>query len=93
MVGFGEVDELEVEAEGSRKLVGGGKIESANAGEGVLEMRGGGGGIGCSALRGFGLAPGDGGAAKRFDGVVEGIAGLLAKNPTEQHAERTDVAA
>jgi hypothetical protein len=44
-------------------------------------------------LRGFGLAPGDGGAAKRFDGVVERIAGLLAKNSPEQHAERTDVSA
>ena len=46
MIGLGEVDELEVEAEGPRELVGGGKIEGADAGERLLEMRGGRGRIG-----------------------------------------------
>ena len=41
-------------------------------------MSGRGGCIRRSALRGFGLAAGDGGAAKSFDGVVERIARLFA---------------
>ena len=42
---------------------------------------------------GVGLAAGDGGAAEVFDGVVEGVAGLLAEDFAEEHAEGADVAA
>ena len=63
VIGFGEVDELEVEAEGPGKLVGGWQVERADASERLLEMRGGGGRVGHSALWGFGLAAGDGGTA------------------------------
>ena len=58
--------------------------------EGLLE-------VACAAaaasLCGVGFAAGDGGAAEGFDGVVEGLAGLLAEDFAEQHAERADVAA
>ena len=94
VVGLGEVDELEVEAEGAGELVGGGKVEGCGRGRAPagdarwrrLRRR-----LRCCG--GFGLATGDGGAAKGFDGVVEWVAGLLAKNLAEQHAERADVAA
>ena len=68
VVGFGEIDELEVESEGSGKLISGGKVESTDAGECLLEMRGGRGLVGCSPLPDFGLATGDRGAAQGFDG-------------------------
>ena len=64
VVGLGQVDEFEVEAEGPGELVGGGKVEGADAGERLLEVRGGGGLVGRSGLRRFGLAAGDGGAAR-----------------------------
>ena len=55
----------------------------------------GGGGVGrlalCVGLRAF--AAGDGGPAKLFDGLEDGLAGLLAEDLAEQHAERADVAA
>jgi hypothetical protein len=78
MVGLGEVNEFEVEAEGAGELVGSGKVEGVDASESLLEMRGGSGLIGSSCLRGFGLAAGDGDAAKSFDGFVKGLSGLLA---------------
>ena len=56
MVGFGQVDELEVEAEGARELVGGRKIEGADASERLLEM---------SAGRGWLAAPLCGASASR----------------------------
>ena len=93
VIGLGQVDELEVEAEGPGELVGGGKVEGADASERLLEMRGGGGRVGHSALWGFGLATGDGGAAQRFDGAVEGVAGLLAEDLAEEHSKRADIAA
>ena len=40
-----------------------------------------------------GLAAGDGGLAEVFDRVEEGVAGLLAEDFAEQHAEGADVAA
>jgi hypothetical protein len=46
----------------------------------LLEMSGSSGSIGCSSLRGFRLATGDGGAAQGFDSVIEGIAGLFAED-------------
>jgi hypothetical protein len=89
VVGFGEVDELEVEAEGSGELVGGGEIDGVDVGEGLLEVSGGGRGVvGC-----VGFAAGDGGAAESFDGFVEGVAGLLAEDAAEERAEGADVAA
>ncbi len=93
MVGLGEIDEFEVEAEGACELVGGGQIEGVDAGESLLEVGGGGFLIGSSDLWRFGFAAGDGGAAKSFDGFVERLAGLFAEDLAEQHAERADVAA
>ncbi len=57
--------------------------------QGLLQV---GTGRGCVAV-GVGFAPGDGGPAEGFYGVVEGCAGLLAEDFTQQHAERADVAA
>jgi tRNA-dihydrouridine synthase len=93
VVGLGQVDELEVETKRTRELVGNGKIESADAVERLLEMSGSGGCVCRSALRSFGLAAGDGCAAKGFDGVVKRVPGLFAENLAEKHAERADVAA
>jgi hypothetical protein len=92
VIGLGEVDELEVEAEGAGELVGGGKVEGVDAGESLLEVSGG-GSVGGSGVGGFGLAAGDGDSAKGFDGVEDGRAGLLAENLAEEHAEGADVAA
>ena len=91
VVGLGEVDELEVKAKGAGELIGGGKVEGMDAGERMLEV--GGGLVGRSGLPCFGLAARDGGAAESLDGFVEWVAGLLAENVAEEHAERTDVAA
>src|ERR1700755_3088083 len=93
VVGLGQVDELEVEAKGTRELVSSGKIECAYAFERLLEVSGRGGCVCISLLRGFGLPAGAGGAAKGFDGVVERIASLFAENLAEEHAERAYVAA
>src|SRR5258708_28930341 len=82
-----------VEAERTRQLVGGRKIERADAVERLLEMSGRGGCVRNSAMRGFGLAARDGGTAKSFDGIVERIARLLAENLAQKHAERANVAA
>jgi hypothetical protein len=91
VVGLGEVDELEVEAEGSGELVGGSQIVgvAVDSGEGLIEVAAGGGCVGS----GVGFASGDGGAAEVFDGGVEGVAGLLAEDLAEEHAERAHVAA
>ncbi len=58
MVGLGQVDEFEVEAEGSRELIGSGKIEGVYSVERLLETSGGGSGIGCARLGSFGLTTG-----------------------------------
>ena len=91
MVGLGEVDELEVEAEGAGELVGGGEVVGVvwTRPRACCEMAC---GRGCVA-GGVGLAAGDGGAAELFDGGVEGVAGLFAEDLAEQHAEGADVAA
>ncbi len=56
MVGLGEIDELEVKAEGAGELVGGGQVERMDAGERLLQMSGcdglvGGSGLWASASR------------------------------------------
>jgi hypothetical protein len=91
VIGLGEVDELEVEAEGTGELVSGGEVVgvAVDSGEGLIEVAAGGGGVGF----GVSFASGDGGAAEVFDGGVEGVAGLLAEDLAEEHAEGTDVAA
>src|SRR6185437_5129025 len=103
VVGLGEVDELEVEGEGARELVGGILREYVDAGDGVLHgvlrglWRGRCGARLCGARRGgggfFGFAVGDGGEAQLFYGLEDRIAGLLAEDFAEQRAERAHVAA
>jgi hypothetical protein len=93
MVGLGEVDELEIEAEGAGELIGGGELESVNARECLLQVSGGVGLVCRSVLRCFGLAACDGGSAKCLNGFVERVACLFAKNLAEEHTERSDVAA
>ena len=93
VVGLGEVDELEVEAEGAGELIGGGKIQRADATECLLRILSRGGVVSRATLRGLCLATGDCSAPQGLDGFVEGIAGLLAEDLAEKHAERSDVAA
>jgi hypothetical protein len=92
VIGLGKIDEFEVEAEGPSQLIRGGKIKGADAGERLIEIRRRSGGIGSAALWCFGLATGDGGAAKGFDRIVDRITGLLAKDFAEKHAKRADIA-
>ena len=89
VVGFGQVDELKVEAEGASEAVGAGEIERTDASDGLLEMRQGGVAVRSCVC----LATGDGGAAKSFYGVVEGFTSLLAEDEAEEVAERADIAA
>ncbi len=109
VVGFGEVDELEVKGEGAGELIGGGFAERFDAAQRVLERVGGqiarsficlgaGGGArrcgaGIGGRSGVHFAVGDGGLAQLFDGLEDGDAGLLAQDFAEQHAEGADVAA
>jgi len=91
VVGLGQVGELEEEGEGARKLVGRVAGERLDAGEGVLKMllgqRGEGvSGVGNVMRCGIGIAAGDGGAAQVFDGLVEGLARLLAQGFAQQRA-------
>jgi hypothetical protein len=51
-------------------------------------MRGGGRGV----APGVGLAAGNGGAAEGFDGVVEGVARLLAQDASEQRSKGAYIA-
>jgi hypothetical protein len=90
VVGLGKVDELEVEAEGPRKLIRSGKVESVHTIKSLLEM-----GIraSISILVRLRLTPCNRGAAQCFDGVIERLACLFAENFAEQHAERANVAA
>ncbi len=97
VVGFGEVDELEVEAKGAGQLVGGSLVEAGDTALRVLERvrwsgsRLGAKRAGSNASGAFTI--GDGGLAKFFDRVEDRVAGLLAQDFAEQHAERADVAA
>jgi hypothetical protein len=93
MVGFGQVDELEVKAEGPRKLISGRKIQRADATKCLLQMPSCGGVVCRATLRSLRLATGDCSASQCLDGFVEGIAGLLAQDLAEKHAERSDIAA
>src|SRR5580698_6537135 len=96
VVGFGEVNQLEVKGEGAGELVSGGFVEGLDAFERVLERVGRSRGARLGAAGGSGgvnLAAGDGGLAKLFDGFEDGHASLLAQDLAEQHAERANVAA
>ena len=99
VVGLGEVDELEVKAEGTGELVGGRFAEGFDGAQGMLEGIGCGGGARLCAggaggdACGINFAIGDGGLAELFDGFEDGDAGLLAEDFSEQHAQRADVAA
>ena len=66
MVGFGEVDELEVEAEGASELVGGFGVEGVDEEERLLELAVG----GCAVVLEVGVAAFDGKAAEIFDGLA-----------------------
>ena len=79
VVGFGKVDELEVEAEGARELVGADRVFDV-----ACELR---------QVVGAGLAPRDGGLAQRFDLFIDAGLRLLANDLAEQGAEGADVAA
>ena len=74
---------------GTPLRVGGGEVEGVDAVQSLLEERGG----GVAFSFGVGFAAGDGGAAEGFDGGVEGVAGLLAEDFAEEHAEGADIAA
>ena len=92
VVGLGQVDELEEEGEGARKLVVGGVGERLDAAERVAEMLLGQRGVGVSGVgsgmrSGIGFAAGDGGAAQVFDDLVERQARLLAQDFAQQRAE------
>ena len=78
VVGFGQVDELEVERKGACELVGTERVGGFGGDRGEL---------------GFLLAARDGGEAQGFDSLVNTRLGLLAQHLAEQHAERTHVAA
>src|SRR5271156_1949200 len=80
VVGLGGVDELEVEAEGAGELVRSGEVGGVDAGECLLQVGRGVGLVCLPVLRCFGLAAGDGGAAKCLDGFVERVASLFAEN-------------
>ena len=81
VVGFGQVDELEVEGKGARQQVGGGNIEAAYALQRLLHGR-------HAAV----VAAADGGAAQFLDSLEKIIARLLAQHLAQQHAERTHIA-
>ena len=79
MVGFGQVDEFEVEGKGAGELIGAKRV-LCDGGEMELGWR-------CVAF-----AAGDGGLAESFDILVDAGCSLLAEHLAEQHAERTDIA-
>ena len=91
MVGLGKVDEFEVKAEGAGKAIRGGEVKGPYAGDGLLKMCSGGGGIRLDS--GVGLATGDGGAAKGLDGFIQIIAGLFPQNVAQQRTQRANIAA
>ncbi len=79
VVGFGEVDELEVKGEGACKLIGAGGIVGFGGERGRV-------GVGIFAAK-------DGGLAESLDRLVDTGGGLLAEDLAEQGAEGADVAA
>ena len=89
VVGFGQVDELEVEGEGA------GEQDGALDGQRVDQLERGGGVAGgfFVVAAGFGVAAADGALAQRFDVREEVVAGLLAQHFAQQHAQRAHVAA
>ncbi len=98
VVGFGQVNEFEVEGKGTGKLVRGGFGESPDAAQSMLQrvccgryawLRA---GSACRSGR-INFTPLNRGLAQLLDGLEDWRAGLLAENFAEQHAERTDVAA
>ncbi len=89
VVGFGQIDELEVEGESAREQDG------AIDGQRVDQFERGGGVAGRFFLvaAGFGIAAADGALAQRFDVREQVFAGLLAQHFAQQHAERAHIAA
>ena len=90
MVGLGEVDELEVEREGARQLVGTGGVF------GLLVDSGEHGGEIAGRLWGpifFVFAALAGSLAERFHGLIDTGRSLFPQDNAEQHAERADIAA
>ncbi len=89
VVGFGQIDELEVEGEGA------GEQDGALDGQRVHQFKRGGGvarGF-FGAAASFGVAAADGALAQRFDLRKHLVAGLLAQHLAEQRAQRAHVAA
>ena len=89
VVGFGQVDELEVEGEGA------GEKQGAVEGQGVDELQrvGGvpGGGGGCAKV--FGFTASNGALAELLHLGKQFVAGLLAQDFAEQHTQRTHITA
>ena len=88
MVGLGQVDQLEVEGEGTGELVDLERIvrEEMHGSKGQFEL----------LLRGDGiffLAPEDAGATEGLYRVEERVAYLLPEHVAQQHAERAHIAA
>src|SRR5271156_2340402 len=91
VIRFSEVDKFEVEAEGPCELVRGGKLEAADAIERPLQMHSR-RGICRPTLRRLRLSPGYRAAPQRFYSFVKCHSSLLAKNFTQQHAQRAHIA-
>jgi len=89
VVGLGKIDQLKVEGEGARQLVGRRRVGGEGVGEvaGVIEL------AARSIAVGVGFAAGDGSAAQRLHGVKERVAGLLPQHLAQQRGQRADVAA
>ncbi len=89
MVGFGQIDELEVESKGAREQDGaldGQRVHQFQRGGGVAR------GLFGVAAR-LGIAAADGALAQRFDLRKKLVAGLLAQHLAQQRAQRAHVAA
>jgi hypothetical protein len=89
MVGFRQVDELEVEGEGAGEQDGaldGQRMDQLQSVRGVA-------GSLFVIAAGFGVAAADGALAQRFHMGEKVVAGLLAQHLAEQGAERTHIAA
>ena len=90
VVGFGEIDELEVEGEGAGELVCSRRIFSGGACEARASQASAGG---FEITGKFCLAARDAGAAKGFDFFEELVSSLFAENLSEQSAEGANIAA
>ncbi len=89
MVGLGQVDELEVKRKGARQAISLGQVERAYAAQGRSKrLRG-----FCRRIRSLlGFAAADGNLPQLFHLGKKRLAGLLAQNLAEQHAQRANVA-